>query len=96
MNELNYSLDDFLYDLFCEKMEEKEKELQRLDKISRSLAKEIKARDEQIKILDEEIRVWKEQIKAKKITLINMLKDFDDLNHPEVREIINSIIALSQ
>lgn len=110
MNELNYSLDDFLYDLYCEKMEEKEREIQRKYKIIRVQAKEInarneqikardeqiKARDEQINILDEEIRTWNEQIKAKKITLINKLKEVDDFNHPEVREIINSIVAISQ
>lgn len=84
-----YGFENFLYDMFCEKMDAMEKVIERNDKIINAQNKEIKINEELIKQLDYQIK-----IKQMKLLIIKFL-DFDDLNSPEARKIFNEIIAIS-
>ena len=90
----------FLYwefgDLLCErdaKIEEKDREIESQKKEIESMGNKIKSKEDEIKSKDDEINKLNQHNKEYKNKL-KILSEFKDLNAPEARSILNSLILL--
>ena len=100
MRKIENELDELVYEQYGDELDAKDKEIDEKDKQIYAKDKElkesvkiIKSKDNQLKSKDDQLKSKDDQLKSYQ-KLIKKLDDFDDLNTPEARKIINSLMLI--
>ena len=86
MRKIENELDELVYEQYGDELDAKDKQLEESAKIIKSKDNQLKSKDDQLKSKDDQLKSYQK--------LIKKLDDFDDLNTPEARKIINSLMLL--
>ena len=86
MRKIENELDELVYEQYGDELDAKDKQLEESAKIIKSKENQLKSKEKQLKSKDDQLKSYQK--------LIKKLDDFDDLNTPEARKIINSLMLL--
>lgn len=86
MRKIENELDELVYEQYGDELDAKDKEIDAKNKELKDSAKIIKSKDNQLKSKDDKLKSYQK--------LIKKLDNIDDLNNPEARNIINSLMLL--
>ena len=86
MRKIENELDELIYEQYGDELDAKDKQLEESAKIIKSKENQLKSKEKQLKSKDDQLKSYQK--------LIKKLDDFDDLNTPEARKIINSLMLL--
>ena len=86
MRKIENELDELVYEQYGDELDAKDKEIDDKNKELKDSAKIIKSKDNQLKSKDDKLKSYQK--------LIKKLDNIDDLNNPEARNIINSLMLL--